>query len=68
MMAWTGSWAISTALGGWLIQKTGFALPMVLTAAIYGIYLAVFILSFRHHPTMQYPSSVCPTTIPVQTD
>jgi MFS family permease len=68
MMAWTGSWAISTALGGWLIQKTGFALPMMLTAAVYGIYLAVFILSFRHHPTMQYPSSVCPATIPVQTD
>jgi MFS family permease len=68
MMAWTGSWAISTALGGWLIQKTGFALPMMLTAAVYGIYLAVFILSFRHHPTMQYPSSVCPATIPAQTD
>jgi MFS family permease len=67
-MAWTGSWAVSTALGGWLIQKTGFALPMVLTAAVYGIYLAVFILSFRHHPTMQYPSSVCPPTIPAQTD
>jgi MFS family permease len=68
MMAWTGSWAISTALGGWLIQKTGFALPMVLTAAVYGIYLVVFILSFRHHPTMQYPSSVCPAMIPAQTD
>jgi MFS family permease len=67
-MAWTGSWAVSTALGGWLIQKTGFALPMVLTATVYGIYLAVFILSFRHHPTMQYPSSVCPATIPAQTD
>src|SRR5450759_4020029 len=67
-MAWTGSWAVSTALGGWLIQKTGFALPMMLTAAVYGIYLAVFILSFRHHPTMQYPSSVCPATIPTQTD
>jgi len=68
LMAWTGSWAVSTALGGWLIQKTGFALPMMLTAAVYGIYLAVFILSFRHHPTMQYPSSVCPATIPTQTD
>ncbi|MFA4932365.1 MAG: MFS transporter [Caldisericia bacterium] len=67
-MAWTGSWAISTALGGWLIQKTGFTLPMVLTAAIYGIYLAFFILSFRHHPAMQHPSTVCPPTIPVQTD
>ena len=68
MMAWTGSWAVSTALGGWLIQRTGFTLPMVLTAAVYGIYLAVFILSFRHHPAMQYPSSVCPPTIPAQTD
>jgi len=68
LMAWTGSWAVSTALGGWLIQKTGFALPMVLTATVYGIYLAVFILSFRHHPTMQYSSTVCPATIPAQTD
>lgn len=67
-MAWTGSWAVSTALGGWLIQKTGFSLPMMLTAAIYGIYLAVFILSFRHHPAMKHTGSVCPPTIPVQTD
>jgi MFS family permease len=67
-VAWTVSWAVSTALGGWLIQKTGFALPMVLTAAVYGIYLAVFILSFRHHPAMQYSSSVCPPTMPAQTD
>jgi len=41
---------------------------MVLTATVYGIYLAVFILSFRHHPTMQYSSTVCPATIPAQTD
>ncbi len=67
-MAWTGSWAISTALGGWLIQKTGFTLPMVLTAAIYGIYLGVFVLSFRNHPAMHHPSIVGPTTIPTQTD
>jgi MFS family permease len=67
-MAWTSSWAVSTALGGWLIQKTGFTLPMVLTAAIYGVYLAVFILSFRHHPAMQHPGIVCPQTIPAQTD
>jgi MFS family permease len=66
--AWTASWAVSTALGGWLIQKTGFTLPMVLTATVYGIYLTVFILSFRHHPTMQHSSSVCPPTIPTQTD
>lgn len=67
-MAWTGSWAVSTALGGWLIQKAGFSLPMVLTAAVYGIYLAVFILSFRHHPAMQHAGPVCPPTIPIQTD
>jgi MFS family permease len=67
-MAWTGSWAISTALGGWLIQKTGFTLPMVLTAAIYGTYLVFFILSFRHHPAMQHHGMVCPPTIPAQTD
>jgi len=67
-MAWTGSWAISTALGGWLIQKTGFTLPMVLTATVYGVYLGVFVLSFRHHPAMRHPGIVGPTTIPAQTD
>ena len=67
-MAWTGSWAVSTALGGWLIQKTGFSLPMILTAAVYGIYLVVFILSFRRHPAMQHSGLVCPAPIPAQTD
>ncbi|MHB8106413.1 MAG: MFS transporter [Candidatus Cryosericum sp.] len=68
VMAWTASWAVSTALGGWLIQKTGFALPMILTAAVYGTYLAVFILFFRHHPAMQYSGAVCPAVVPVRTD
>ena len=67
-MAWTGSWAVSTALGGCLIRKTGFTPPMVLTAAIYGIYLALFVLSSRHHPAMQHSGSVCPPTIPAQHD
>lgn len=67
-MAWTSSWAVSTAIGGWLIQKSGFMLPMVLTAAIYGLYLCVFIAFFRHHPAMQHPTSVCPPERPVLAD
>ena len=67
-MAWTGSWAVSTALGGWLIQNRGFSLPMILTAAVYGIYLAVFVLSFRHHPAMRHPGPAFPAAIPAQTD
>lgn len=67
-MAWTASWAVSTALGGWLIQKSGFTLPMVLTAAVYGTYLIVFVASFRHHPAMQHPGRAPLPEIPKLTD
>jgi len=67
-MAWTGSWAVSTALGGWLIQKTGFTLPMVLTAAVYGTYIIFFVVSFRHHPAMQHPGPTVLPEIPKLTD
>ena len=67
-MAWTASWALSTALGGWLIQKTGFTLPMVLTAAVYGVYVVVFVVSFRHHPAMRHPAPAALPEIPRLTD
>lgn len=60
-MAWTASWAASTAMGGWLIQKNGFALPMLLTAAVYGLYVGVFVVSFRHHPALRHvPATFAP--------
>ena len=58
-MAWTAAWAISTALGGWLIQKIGFMLPMILTAIVYGLYVIVFAASFRHHPAAQHQTASC---------
>ncbi|MHB8072093.1 MAG: MFS transporter [Candidatus Cryosericum sp.] len=67
-MAWTASWAVSTAIGGWLIQKSGFVLPMVLTAAVYGLYVGVFVLSFRHHPAMRHPEAICAPERPVLSD
>jgi MFS family permease len=67
-MAWIGSWAISTAIGGWLIQRSGFMLPMVLTAAVYGLYVVVFVVSFRHHPAMRHPSAVGPLERPTLAD
>ena len=67
-MAWTGAWAVSTAIGGWLIQTSGFRLPMMLTACAYGLYLAVFIAFFRGHPAMRRTPAAAPTAIPVQAD
>lgn len=59
-MAWTGSWAIATAIGGKLIETGGFKIPMLVTAAVYGLYVVVFILAFRRHPIMQQPIPVTP--------
>lgn len=52
-MAWTGAWAVSAAIGGWMIQKSGYTVPMLLTAACYLVYVVVFACFFRSHPAMQ---------------
>ena len=62
-MAWTGSWAIATAIGGQLIEAGGFKIPMLVTAAVYGLYVVTFILAFRRHPIMRRP---IPVTSPAQ--
>lgn len=67
-MAWTGAWAVSTAIGGWLIQTSGFRLPMILTACAYGLYVAVFVASFRSHPAMRRTPAAAPAAIPVQAE
>ncbi len=67
-MAWTGAWAVSTAIGGWLIQKSGFVLPMILTAVVYGLYVGVFVLFFRHHPAMRRQAEARPLERPVLND
>jgi MFS family permease len=67
-MAWTAAWAVSTAIGGWLIQTSGFAVPMTLTAVVYGLYVGVFVVAFRHHPALHQAPATCPPEKPVLTD
>jgi MFS family permease len=67
-MAWTAAWAVSTAIGGWLIQTSGFAVPMVLTAVVYGLYVGVFVVAFRHHPALHQAPATCAPEKPVLAD
>ncbi len=47
-VAWTFSWTISTAIGGNLIEKGGFTLPLVIAALLYVISsILYFIFFFR---------------------
>jgi predicted MFS family arabinose efflux permease len=35
MLVWNLSWMISTQVGGWIIERRGFTLPMLTTIALY---------------------------------
>ena len=35
MLAWNLSWMVSTQVGGWLIEREGFTLPMLITIVLY---------------------------------
>ena len=67
-MAWTAAWAVSTAIGGWLIQTSGFAMPMMLTAVVYGLYVGAFVIAFRHHPALRQVPATCPPEKPALAD
>jgi len=57
-MAWLGSWMISAALGGGLIQRFGFAPPLLVTVALYiasaGLYY-FFFASFEQSDRVSLP-------------
>ena len=46
MVAWTFSWAISTAVGGKLIAETGFTIPLVIGAGLYVLSSMFYFLFF----------------------
>jgi len=48
MVSWTGSWMVSAALGGRLIELYGYTVAMNLTIALYVLSSVVFFLFFRH--------------------
>lgn len=47
MLAWNGSWMIATPLGGWLIERHGFAPNMAGTMGLYLISAGLFWAYFR---------------------
>jgi len=51
MVSWTGSWMVSTALGGRLIQSYGYTVAMNITMVLYVLSSLVFFSFFRHSET-----------------
>lgn len=47
MLSWNVSWMVSTQAGGWLIQRSGYALPMTITIGLYALAAMMFFAFFR---------------------
>jgi MFS family permease len=47
MLAWTGSWMISTAIGGRLIEYYGYTLPLMAAVVLYIVSSLLYYLFFR---------------------
>jgi predicted MFS family arabinose efflux permease len=47
MLAWNLSWMVSAQVGGWIIQRSGFATPMFLTMGLYAASAVLFYGFFR---------------------
>ncbi len=60
-LVWSSGWAASAAGAGVLIEKTGFATPFYLAAALYAAAVAVLYLTFRGRPKRR-DAGVLPTT------
>lgn len=46
-LAWTSSWMISTAVGGSLIEKHGYTLPLMIAVGLYVISAVLYYTFFR---------------------
>ena len=46
-LAWTGSWMISTAIGGRLIEKYGYTLPLLIAVVLYIVSAILYYIFFR---------------------
>jgi MFS family permease len=44
MLAWTLSWALMAGMGGWMIERWGFELPLLISS---GLYVAASIIYFK---------------------
>jgi predicted MFS family arabinose efflux permease len=45
-LAWNSAWMVSTQVGGVLIERAGYALPMFITMGLYAAAAALFFTFF----------------------
>lgn len=48
LLAWTSSWAITTAIGGWMIERYGYELPLLVGCVLYIISSGLYYYYFRN--------------------
>lgn len=48
LLAWTSSWAITTAIGGWMIELWGYAPPLLAGCALYIASSILYYVYFRN--------------------
>jgi predicted MFS family arabinose efflux permease len=46
MLAWTASWALSTQLGGWVIENHGYTQSFVIAAGLYAASAVLYYYYF----------------------
>jgi len=59
-MSWNLSWMISAQVGGWLIDRHGFALPMLVTVVLYFSASNLYFRFFRHYEQRPEPVTANP--------
>ncbi len=47
LLAWTSSWAITTAIGGWMIEQWGYEEPLLAGCVLYVISSALYFWYFK---------------------
>ncbi len=53
MLAWTGSWTLSTNIGGALIEKHGYEIPMLIAITLYMASAISYYVFFRKSETKE---------------
>lgn len=48
LLAWTSSWAITTAIGGWMIEQWGYEPPLLAGCALYILSSGLYYFYFRN--------------------
>lgn len=48
MLAWTLSWAVTAGLGGWMIERHGFAPPLLIASGLYLAASVIYYVFFRN--------------------